>query len=123
MQLHSIITESWDNTPLWMTVFYGSAAAFDLFILQSIPRFISGQLCDDMQTLCLVSIVINFIGWIAYMAYAPPVFYNMTMWGLTYVQLGRLLYVDYHDVNNLGSHLVSSPNFMGKKSYSQEASQ
>lgn len=117
MQFHSIITESWDNTLFLMTMFHGSAATFDLLILYSVSKLISGRLRDDMQTLCLVSIVINFIGWIAYLAYAPPVFYNITMWGLTYVQFGRLLYVDDHDVDSLGCHLVSSPNFLGKKSY------
>jgi len=89
-----------------MLAFHLSAAAVDLLLLKSAPRFISGRLCSDMQFLCLVSMSANFVGWIAYTAYAPPIFYNAFMWGLSYVQWGRLLLVDHHGADYLRVDLV-----------------
>jgi hypothetical protein len=50
----------------------------------------------DSQKLLLASIVGNAVGWLLYMAYAPPVFYNVYMVALTYAQLMRLIYPDCH---------------------------
>lgn len=79
-----------------MALFHGSAAAVDFLILWCAPRFISGRLCDYTQTLCIVSVVANYVGWYAYTAYAPPIYYNNFMWGLSYVQWFVLLLVDRH---------------------------
>lgn len=106
MVLHEICTVDLPNSPIGMFVFHGSAALVDLILLYAVPALLAERLCDDMQTLCLVSIVVNFVGWIAYMAYAPPIFYNVISWSLAYVQWGRLLLVDSDDVNHLGFHLV-----------------
>jgi len=84
------------NTDEGMALFHGSAAAVDFFILWCAPRFISGRICDHTQTLCLVSVVANYVGWYAYTAYAPPIYYNNFMWGLCYVQWAVLLLVDRH---------------------------
>lgn len=96
MWLHSLVMADVPNTDEGMAMFHGSAAALDFAILWCAPRFTAGRLCDDMQTLCLVSVIANYVGWIAYTAYAPPIFYNTFMWGLSYVQFGRLLLVDRH---------------------------
>ena len=97
-KLHFIV---WDilgktKTEDGMALFHGSAAAIDFFILWCAPRFISGRLCDYTQTLCIVSVIANYVGWYAYTAYAPPIFYNTFTWGLTYVQWAVLLLVDRH---------------------------
>lgn len=107
MQLHSMMTESLPNTDAGMLIFHGSAALVDFILLYSAPSFMVGQLCDDIQRLCLASIVVNFLGWLAYTAYAPPLIYNTVMWGLSYAQWGRLLIVDDDNAtDNLGVHLV-----------------
>ena len=104
--MHELCTAALPNTPAGMLLFHGSAALADLLLLWAMPVLLSDRLCDDMQTLCLVFIVVNFVGWIAYMAYAPPIFYNVISWSLAYVQWGRLLLVDGDNADYLGLHLV-----------------
>lgn len=106
MQIQAFALDDTPNTDEGMLAFHLSAAAVDLMLLKSAPRFISGRLCSDMQLLCLVSMFANFVGWIAYTAYAPPIFYNAFMWGLSYVQWGRLLLVDHHGADYLRVDLV-----------------
>ena len=106
MEVHSVVLANKPNTDQGLLAFHLSAAVVDLLILKAAPRFVSGRLCSDMQILCLVSIVANFLGWLAYTAYAPPIFYNSFMWGLSYVQWGRLLLVDHHGADYLRVNLV-----------------
>jgi hypothetical protein len=73
-----------------------------------------GRLCDDLENLCLVSMVGNALGWALYLAYAPPVIYNTFMTGLGYAQWMRLFYVGRDDADcSLGSDLVRRPDFVG----------
>ncbi len=106
MMMHELSTSSLPNTPAGMLMFHGSAALVDLILLCAVPVLLTGRLCDDLETLCLVSMVVNFLGFLAYLAYAPPAFFNWFMWGLAYVQWGRLLLVDGDDADYLGLHLV-----------------
>lgn len=106
MWLHAVALANIANTPTCMLLYHGSAAAVDLLLLFSAPLFLSGRLCDDMQAMNLASIIANFAGWIAYLAYAPPVFYDTFMQGLTYVQFIRLFIVDRHVADRLGFDLV-----------------
>lgn len=106
MLVHSMATGSLPNTDEGMLQFHGSAATVDFMLLYIAPRFIGGRLCDDTQILCLVSCVANFLGFIAYTAYSPPIFYNWFMWGLAHVQFGRILLVDHHGADYLGFDLV-----------------
>jgi len=110
--VHMYVTATLPNTPEGMLLFHGSAAAVDLFLVYSAPRLLEGKLCDDIQTLCLVSIVGNALGWALYLAYLPPVFYDTFMGMLCYVQLARLFMVDY-DANHLGCDLVRRPRILG----------
>lgn len=93
-KIHADMMHPLPNTPLGMLVFHGSAGLIDLILIYCAPTFLSGPLCDDTQTLCLISIVANFLGWLLYLAYAPPAFYNSFMWGLGCVQSVRLFLVD-----------------------------
>lgn len=116
MWLHSMVMADVPNTDWGMLQFHGSAAAVDLLLLYGSPRFISGNLCDDVQALCLASMIANFIGWIAYTAYAPPIYYDTFMWGLSYVLWGRLLIMDTGDVSNvtpMGHYMVRRSHFLG----------
>ena len=95
-QVHALVLADVPNTEEGMALFHVSAMLCDLAILWCAPRFISGRLCDDTQTLCLVSVVANYVGFRAYVAYAPPIYYDTFMWGLSYVQWARLLLVGRH---------------------------
>lgn len=106
MQVHAFVSVGLPNTDAGMLLFHGGAAAVDFALLYCAPAFVTGRICTDTQTLCLVSCVGNFVGWIAYMAYAPPIYYNTFMWGLSYVQFGLLLLVDHHGTDHLGFDLV-----------------
>lgn len=106
MWLHEVCLDGKPNTPLGLLIFHGSAAAVDLALLRSVPFLLKGKLCDDMELLCWLSIAVNFMGWILYMAYAPPYFYNTIQWLLSVIQWGRLLIVDGNNVNRMGLHLV-----------------
>lgn len=122
MWLHSMATASLPNTDEGMLQFHGSAAAVDFLLLYFAPRFVGGRLCDDTQILCLVSCVTNFVGFIAYTAYAPPIFYNGFMWGLAHVQFGRILLVDHHGADYLGFDLVRGGHRRRRQNYIGAAS-
>lgn len=82
--------------------FFLTAATADWLLLYSAPRLISWSLCDDMQALCIASIVVNCAGLCAYLAESPPALYYTLMTGVTYAQYLRLLFVgrddaDYHE--------------------------
>ena len=81
-------------------LFFGTAAAVDWLLLYSAPRLISGRLCDDIQTSCIVSMIVNFAGFCGYMAYTPPLLYYMAIKGVTYVQYLRLLFVGRYDADH-----------------------
>jgi hypothetical protein len=106
MEIHELSTADLPNSSVGMLMFHGSAALVDLILLYAVPALTKDRLCDDMQALCLASIVVNFVGWILYMAYAPPIFYNVLSWSLAYAQWLRLFMVDSNDAHHLGFHLV-----------------
>lgn len=113
-QCHAAMTGSLPNTVDGMLVFHWSAALFDAALLSCAPLLLLGRLCDDLEALCLLSMVGNALGWALYLAYAPPVIYNMLMTGLSYVQWIRLFYVDRDDANRpMGPDLVRRPALLG----------
>ena len=118
MKFHEYATISLPNSPIGMLIFHGSAGLLDFILLRSVSAIIAGQLCDDMEFLCLASIVVNFVGWILYMAYAPPIFYNVISWSLAYVQWLRLFMVDSNDAHHFGLHLVRRFDTRRTKFYS-----
>jgi hypothetical protein len=103
---HAHATAGVPNTPLGLLVFHGSAALCDAALLLACPALLHGRLCDDTETLLLASVIGNAAGWLLYLAYAPPLFYNAAMGALTVAQGLRLLYVDRHDADHLGFDLV-----------------
>lgn len=109
---HGWATHQLPNTPVHMLLFHGSGALVDLFMLYAAPAVLSGRLCVDSQKLLLASIVGNAAGWLLYMAYAPPIFYNVYMVALTYAQLMRLIIPDRH-ADSAGSTLVRHPDCLG----------
>jgi hypothetical protein len=109
---HGWATHQLPNTPVDMLLFHGSAALLDLLMLYATPAVLNGRLCTDTQKLLLASIVGNAAGWLLYMAYAPPIFYNTYMVAVTYAQLMRLIIPDRH-ADSTGSTLVRRPDYIG----------
>lgn len=109
MRLHAVALADVPNTPAGMLLYHGSAAVFDWSLLVLTPMILRGRLCDHMQTLNFVSMVINFMGWITYLAWTPPTVYNMLIAGLSYVQFIRLL-LDDDAINTLRGFMVRRPD-------------
>ena len=108
MRVHGEIASFLPNTLEGMAAFHLSAALVDFLLLVIVSVLVSGRLCDAMETLCYVSMCVNFMGFIAYVCYFPPVFYNTVMWGLSYVQFARLLVADRYDSDYMGWHFFRS---------------
>ena len=109
---HGWATHQLPNTPIDMLLYHGSGALVDLFMLYLAPAVLNGRLCVDSQKLLLASIVGNAAGWGLYMAYAPPIIYNVYMVTVTYAQLMRLIIPDRH-ADPLGLDLVRHPDSFG----------
>jgi hypothetical protein len=109
--VHHEIVADCANTPEAMFLYHFSAAAVDCMLLVSAASCLKGRLCDDLETLCLVSIVVNGLGFLAYMAYAPPITYNYAIGVLGYVQYARLLMVARYDFDRMGNSFLRGLNF------------
>lgn len=94
------------NTPWGMFTYHGGAALFDLLALVVCSYGLQGRLSNVMQTTCFVSMIINFLGWIAYILYAPPTAYNAAISGVSLVQLALLLFVGRYGSDYLGYGMV-----------------
>lgn len=106
MDVHAQAFHGVPNTPEGMLAFHGSAATIDWLLYHATRYVVTEDLQDDMETMFLISIAGNALGWALYMSYAPPYFYNGFMWALGYVQWIRLFLVGRHDANHLWLHLV-----------------
>mgnify|MGYP001011375564 CR=1 FL=1 len=95
--LHRVLFGAVENSPFGMLVYHGGAALFDFATVIISAHALSGRLSSDMQQLCLASMIINFLGWIAYLAYPPPAPYNVAIVTLCYVQWARLLWIGRYD--------------------------
>ena len=89
---HDEIAYPWPNTREWMLAYHGSAAVCDFALMVCSAKLLTGRLSFDMQVLCWASIVVNFLGWIAYLAHSPPALYDALMLGVIYAQYIRLLF-------------------------------
>ena len=121
--VHHDLVADVSNTPEGMFVYHFSAAATDCLLLVSAASALCGRLCDDIETLCLVSMVVNFLGFLAYMAYAPPEPYNYAIGVLGYVQYARLLMVDRYGIDRVGGGVFRGLNPWRSQLYSKEAQQ
>lgn len=110
---HGEITAPLPNTEAWALIFFGTAATLELFILKAAPKVLNGHLCDDMQMLSYICIIVDAIGFAAYMTQTPSVYYNTVMWGISYVQWARLLFVDSGHARSCWNNLVRRPYFLG----------
>lgn len=112
-ETHSAATFDLPNSEVGMLVYHGSAATMDLILIYTLPALLAGKVCDDMQLLCLAFIVVNFVGFLLYMAFSPPIIYNTISWGLAYVQYARLFILDSDHVDSVGGNLVRRSHHLG----------
>jgi len=119
--MHHIIVQNVSNTPEGMLVYHTSAAATDYMLLICSSSFLYGRLADDMQMFCLFSMVVNFTGWVLYLAYAPPISYNYAIEVLGYVQYARLILVGIHGTDRARDYLFCGHDPIGPELHHEKA--
>jgi len=96
---HAYILRDIPNSPEWMLVFHGTAAAFDLLILFCARFFLNSDIRTDFEILSLLSVLGNFLGWIAYLLYYSPIYYDNGMYFLAIITALRLIIKGDHERN------------------------
>ena len=119
--LHRAVFGAVENSPAGMLWYHGGAALFDGATIVIAAHALQGQLSYDMQRLGICAMIVNFMGWLAYLAYLPPAPYNAAIVALSYVQWVRLLWIGRHDANHLGRDLVRWDHSGGTKLHFTEA--
>lgn len=87
--------------------YYYVAGAVDFLCMALIYQFAPrNRLSFEVTVVCFVSILINAVGWILYMAYLPPHVYNVLFVALYLWAIAVLLKRDWRDVGKrrMGSH-------------------
>jgi len=100
---HAYILRDIPNTLEWMLVFHGTAAAFDLLILFCARFLLSDDIRTDFEILSLLSALGNFLGWIAYILYYSPIYYDNGMYFLAIITALRLIIKGDHE-----RHIISN---------------
>lgn len=118
--VHHNLVAGVSNTPEGMLIYHGSAAATDFLLLVCAAHHLKGRLSTDMQMLCWFSMVANFCGWLLYLAYAPPLTYDIAIKVLGYGQFLRLI-LAVNDADPVGLHLVRGRSFIGAQLHYREA--
>ncbi len=101
---HSAIIGSVSNTPQGMFIYHLSAAATDYMLLASAPFFLFGRISDDLQVLCLFSMIANMVGWWFYMSWLSPSTYNYSILIIGYIQYARLITAGIHGTDRTGEY-------------------
>lgn len=117
---HNLVLDV-SNTPEGMLIYHGLAAATDFLLLVCAAHLLSGHLSRDMQNLSYVSMVVNFAGWLLYLAYAPPDSYDIAIRLVTYVQFARLITVGPYGIDRVGECLFRGHDFGGSKLHHEKA--
>jgi hypothetical protein len=120
-QIHANVNAPLPNTQFWALIFFGSAATLEAFICFAIPKYLDGSLCDDMLMLGYICIIVDAIGCAGYMTKTSSIYYNMIMWGLSYGQWVRLLFVDSDHAISVWNNLVRRTYSLGAKLNYQKA--
>lgn len=108
---HHDLVSGVTNTPAGMFVYHGAAAGIDFLLLVCAANLLEGRLSSDMQNLCWLSMIVNFFGWLLYLAYAPPISYNYAIGVLGYAQLARLIYLGPYGIDPAGEYRFCGHDF------------
>lgn len=84
----------------WDMAYYLLAATCDWLLFRNAHWFVRGKLHRDIQALYTASIVANAFGYVLYLAWSPPSFYNWIIQGINYAIAIRLIITGGHDVLN-----------------------
>jgi len=103
---HAEVNAPLPNTREWALFFFGTAATLEYVICRAIPKVLDGTLCDDMMVLAYMCIALDALGFLGYMTKTPSIYYNTVMWGISYVQWARLLFVDSNHARSFWSSVV-----------------
>jgi len=118
--LHEFIFSTADGL-----MYYGTAALFYLGIMVlTAPAINVTKLVLDIHKICLIAIIVNATGWIAWFAYLPPNLYNFAsiflhacgIWAL----LRRTRKEEHGSFKLDGGHLNFRPNFSSCTEYLQK---
>lgn len=96
---HSWLTSGTPNTERGLLVFHATALAAEGVTMVLCPLLLGGKLCTHMQYSCFASMVLNALGWAAYVLYVPGAIYNWAAWTLTAAQFIRLTLPDAFNGN------------------------
>lgn len=107
---HEIFLVDIDNTPLGMFFYHGTASIVDYFLLVCTSYILQGKLSQDIQLLCAASMCANFFGWIAYLCYVAPIYYDSSIWLLNAIQLIWLFSGGSYDAHHMGVPMVHRNN-------------
>lgn len=92
--LHEVAAVNFDGL-----IYYGSAALLDLVIMILISGIVpTPRMVIKLNLICLVSIIINMVGWVVWLNYLPPTAYNIAFMALYAWTLAVLLKRDKCDV-------------------------
>ncbi len=104
--IHDHATAGLPNTPAAMLLYHGTAALLDLGLLFFAHSILAGRVCAVSQWLLFASIVCNFLGWLLYLSYAPPLVYDLCIAVLTAAQLLTLFTPNRRDATHPRDALV-----------------
>lgn len=102
--LHAKVMTNVPNTDVGMFLYHWSAAFAELLLIVATPHLLEGKLCEAIEYTCFASILLNCLGWLGYLAYAPPVLYDTAIFGLSCGQILLLL---------MGGRHADSSHFVG----------
>ena len=79
--------------------YYGSAALVDLGIMIAISGISpTPAMVINLQRVCIVSIITNFLGWVMWLTYLPPIAYNYAYVFICMIAFAVLIKRDERDV-------------------------
>jgi len=82
---------------------YMAAALTDLLVIYLLTRLANPtDLISKIQKLCIYFIIVNFVGWIMYMAYMEPIYYT----GLCLLLYLRMIVIANGSGNALGNNSI-----------------
>ncbi len=83
-------------------LYYGSAALFDLAIISILSKMhIIHNMVLKLQRICIVSIIVNIVGWMCWYQYLSPIMYDSSFLFIYLWTLAVLLQKDKHlDLGN-----------------------
>ncbi len=114
---HHEVLSGISNSPVGMFIYHITAAITDYMLLLCVPSLLCGRLAESMQQLCLLSMIVNFTGWVLYMAYVPPMPYNYAISVTGYVQYAILFTAGIHGLNSAWQCFICGANSVGPQLY------